>query len=84
MTTDLIMRVNVRKQQQLHVVPITTHTHDRRKSTGKKEPKKIIEDEGKKRQESDKGQRKGNKRKDKRSEKRQDRKQGKEERKSSF
>ena len=31
----------------LHVVPITTHTHDRRKSIGKKETRKRKEEKGK-------------------------------------
>ena len=35
----------------LHVVSITTHTHDRRKSIGEKETKKRKEDEGKERKE---------------------------------
>ena len=35
----------------LHVVFITTHTHDRRKSIGEKETKKRKEDEGKERKE---------------------------------
>ena len=35
----------------LHVVSITTHTHDRHKSIGAKETKKSKEDEGKKRKE---------------------------------
>ena len=35
----------------LHVVPITTHTHDRRKSIGTKETKKRKQDKGKKRKE---------------------------------
>ena len=54
----------------LHIVPITTHTHDRRKSIGKKETKERKEHKGKER-------------KDKKSKKRQDkkRKKGKEKRK---
>ena len=57
----------------LHVVPITTHTHDRRKSIGKK----------KQRKEKKIKQRKGKKVKDKKGKERQDkkRKQGKEKRK---
>ena len=39
-STDLIMRVNERTTTTttyiLHVVPITTHTHDRRRSIGKR------------------------------------------------
>ena len=70
----------------LHVVPITTHTHDRRKSIGKKETKKREEDNGKERKdkEAKKRKRKGNKRKDKKSKERQDkkRKQGKEKRRN--
>ena len=31
----------------LHVVPITTHTHDRHKSVGKKETKRRKKDKGK-------------------------------------
>ena len=43
----------------LHVVPITTHTHDGRKSIGKRnKEKKRNEDEGKKRQEGEKRKRK--------------------------
>ena len=39
----------------LHVVPITTHTHDRRKSIGKKKQRKEKKTkEGKKRQENEK------------------------------
>ena len=70
----------------LHVliVPITTHTHDRRKSIGK-ETKKSKEDKEKERKDKNakKRNRNGRKRKDKKSKKRQDkkRKQGKEERK---
>ena len=66
-----------------HVVPITTHTHDRRKPIGKK--KQIMKiryrDIGKERQESKKRKSKGRKEKT-RSEKRQDkeRKRGKEKR----
>ena len=56
----------------LHVVPITTHTHDSRKSIGKKETKKRKEKKEKKSQESEKRKRKGKERKDKK------RKQGKE------
>ena len=48
----------------LHVVPITTHTHDRRKSIGKKETKKITEDEGKERKDKKAEIRKGKERKD--------------------
>ena len=33
----------------LHVVPITTHTHDRRKSIGKKKQRKEKQDKGKER-----------------------------------
>ena len=71
----------------LHVVPITTYTHDRRKSIGKKETRKrakIKERKEKARnRKNEKKKRKGKERKDKRSKKRQDkkRKQGKEERK---
>ena len=36
----------------LHVVPITTHTHDRRKPIGKKKQKKRKEDKGKERKDS--------------------------------
>ena len=53
----------------LHVVPITKHTHDRRKSIGRKETKKLKENKGKKRQESEKRKRKGNERKDKKARK---------------
>ena len=70
----------------LHVVSITTHTHDRRKSIGKRNKEQIRrERERHKREESEKRKRKrkGKKRKDKKSKKRQDekRKQGKEKRK---
>ena len=71
----------------LHVVPITTHTHDRRKSIGIKETKKRKEDEKEERKEKtrkrNKEKGKGRKRKDQKSKKRQDkkRKQGKEKRK---
>ena len=62
----------------LHVVPITTHSHDKRESIGKKETRKRKEDEGKetKDKKAKTPKRKGKKRKD---EKRQDkkRKQGK-------
>ena len=61
----------------LHVVSITTHTHDRRKSIGKKKKKKIRrERKGKKREESEKRKRKRKrkKREDKKSKKRQDKK----------
>ena len=71
----------------LHVVPITTHTHDRRKSIGEKKQrkeKKIKERKGRKRKDKEarKRKRKEKKSKDKESKKRQDkkRKQGKEER----
>ena len=71
----------------LHVVPITTHTHARRKSIGKKKQrkyKKITKRKAKKRKESEKGKRKGKGRKDKKSKERQDnkRKQGKQKRKN--
>ena len=49
----------------LHIVPITTHTHDRRKSIGKKETKKRTEDEGKERKDRKAKIRKGKERKDK-------------------
>ena len=74
----------------LHVVPITTHTHDRRKSIGKKKQRnenKIKERKRKKRRESEKtNTRKGKRRKDKKTKRRQDkkRKQGKEKRKMSY
>ena len=47
----------------LHVVPITTHTHDRRRRIGKKETKKRKEDKGKKIRESEKRKRTENKEK---------------------
>ena len=52
------------------LVPITTHTHDRRKSIGKKKQRK---DKGEKRKDkkAKKTKRKGKKRKDKKSKKRQ-------------
>ena len=66
----------------LHVVPITTHTHDRRKSIGEKKQRKekIIKERKKKDKEAKKRERKEKKMKDKKSKKRQDekRKQGKE------
>ena len=67
---------------RLHVVHITTHTHDRRKSIGKKETKKRKEDKGEKEKTrflARKRKRKGKKRKDNKSKERQDkkRKQGK-------
>ena len=67
----------------LHVVPITTHTHDRRKSSIKRETNTKKEDKGKKSQESEKRKRKGKKRKTRKT-KIQDknRKQGKEKRKN--
>ena len=72
----------------LHVVCITTHTQDRRKSIGKKKQrtnKKRKERKGKrrKRKKKTKRERKEKKKKDKKSKKRQDkkRKQGKEKRK---
>ena len=62
----------------LHVVPINTHTHDRRKSIGKEETKRRKEDKGKKRKDKKRQEktRKDKKRQDKK------RKQGKEERKN--
>ena len=53
----------------LHVVPITTHTHDRPMSNGKKETKKRKECQRKEKinKESKKRKRKGKKRKDKKS-----------------
>ena len=69
----------------LHVVSITTHTHDRHKSIGEKETKKRKEDKGKERKEKKKTKQdeKGKEReeKDKKSKKRQDRKARKEEEK---
>ena len=59
----------------LHVVSITTHTHGRRKSIGKKETQKRKEDKGKERKEKrakKKRKRKGKKREDKKSKKRQE------------
>ena len=71
----------------LHVVSITTHTHDRRKSIGKKkqrtnEKRKERKEERRKRKKKTKKKKK-EKKKDKKSKKRQDkkRKQGKEKRK---
>ena len=63
----------------LHVVPITAHTHDRRKSTGKKGTKKR-KDEGKKRQKSEKTrkERKGKRRQENKKKQDKKRKQGKE------
>ena len=52
------------------IVPITTHTHDRRKSIGKKETKKRKEDKGKERK--DKKAKKS--KKERKEKKRQDRK----------
>ena len=56
----------------LHAVPITTHTHDRRKSSGKNETKKekMKERKGKKRQKIYEKMKKGKKRKYKKSKKR--------------
>ena len=51
----------------LHVVPIATHTHDRRKSIGKKKQIKEKKDKGKKIQESEERKKRGNTRKDKKS-----------------
>ena len=45
-TQERLPRTNI-----LHVVPITTHTHDRRKSIGKQEKKKRKEDNGKEKKE---------------------------------
>ena len=61
----------------LHVVPITTHTHDRRKSIGKKETKKIKEDKGKKKQEGEKRQKVRKEKKEKKSKKTQGMKRSK-------
>ena len=44
----------------LQVVPITTHTHDRRKSTGKKETKERKEEKGNKRIDKEAKNEKGN------------------------
>ena len=70
----------------LHVLSITTHTHDRRKSIGEKKQrkeKKIKERKEKRRKRNEKNEKgKERKEKDKKSKKRQDkkRKQGKEKR----
>ena len=58
----------------LHVISITTHTHDRRKSIEKKETKKRKEDKGKERQEKEakKKNEKGKERKEKTRKARQD------------
>ena len=70
----------------LHVVPITTHTHDRPNQVEKKEKQKRKEGKGKKRQESEKRKRKGKKRKGKKRQEKQEktRKQGKEKKKMSY
>ena len=68
----------------LHVVPITSHTHDRRKSIGKnKQERKEHKGEERKDKEAKKRKRKRKRREDKKSKRRQDkkRKQGKEKRK---
>ena len=62
----------------LHVVPITTHTHDRRKSNGKKKQGKEnkIKRKGKKRQESEKTKKE---RKEKKSQEKQEKRRPEEE-----
>ena len=49
----------------LHVVPITTHTHDRRKSIGKKKQRKRKEDKKKEREDKKAKNEKGKERKEK-------------------
>ena len=63
----------------LHVVPITTHTHDRRKSIGKKKKRKENKIKERKEKTRKRKNEKRKKRKDKKSKERQDkkRKQGK-------
>ena len=58
----------------LHVVPITTHTHDRRKSIGKKKQRKEkkIKERKEKTRKRRKRKRKGKKRKDKKSKEKRD------------
>ena len=67
----------------LHVVSITTHTHDRRKSIGEKKKKKRREDKGKDRKEKKANQeKKGKERREKtRKEKQEKTRQEEEERK---
>ena len=67
----------------LHVVPITTRTHDRRKSVGKKKTRKRKEGKGmeKKDKKVKKRKRKGNKRKEKTRKPRKDKTRGSKERK---
>ena len=69
----------------LHVVSITRHTHDRRKSNGKKQTsKKRKEDRGKKRQESEKRKRKSKKRNARIDKTRKESKDRKREKKNSY
>ena len=56
----------------LHVVSITTHTHDRRKSIGKQKMRKETKIKERKDKKAKNDKKKGKKRKDKKSKKRQD------------
>ena len=58
----------------LHVVPITTHTRDRRRSIGKKETKKIKEYKGRERKDKKATTRERKEKKRKKRKKRQDKK----------